>query len=200
MNKGAKHKRNLETADEKLIQDFLKGKNKAFDKLVLKYQDVIFNLCYRMLGDYDEANDCAQETFIKVYKNLKKFEQKSAFSTWVYRIAVNTCKNVLSSSSYKRKMKMIQIDKPLNEKGKKLEISDRSFNPDKIFEKNEKQRKIQEAINKLPPKQKVLVILREIEGKPYEEISNITGMKLGTVKSKLSRARTNLRDKLKEVI
>ena len=200
MNKEAENKRSPETTDNKLIQDFLKGKTKAFDKLVVKYQDVIFNLCYRMLGDYDEANDCAQKTFIKVYKNVKKFEQKSAFSTWIYRIAVNTCKNVLSSSNYKRKMKMIHIDKPINEDGKMLEISDRSFNPDRIFEKNEKQRKIQEAINKLPHKQKILVILREIEGKSYEEISNITGMKLGTVKSKLSRGRINLRDKLKEVI
>jgi len=87
--------------DSVIIKAFLAETPGAFDKLVLKYQDMIFNVCYRILGDYEDADDCAQETFIKVYRSLKSFRFESGFSTWIYRIAVNTCKNKLSSMKYR---------------------------------------------------------------------------------------------------
>ena len=188
--------------DCKLIESFQAGKAKAFDKLVVKYKDMVFNLCFQILGDYDEANDSAQETFIKVYKNINKFRFESSFSTWLYRIAVNTCKNRVTSSKYKLKKKMLRIDNPGpgNPGTERIEIKDNSYSPDKLYEKNEKKKAIHDAIDSLPGKLKVLVILRDIEGKSYEEISEITGIKLGTVKSSLARARRNLREKLKGVI
>ena len=82
--------------DELLIQSFQADDVRAFDRLVIKYQDMVFNLCFRILGDYDDANDCSQETFIKVYKNLKGFRRQSSFTTWLYRITVNTCRNRLA--------------------------------------------------------------------------------------------------------
>jgi len=93
------------------IKSFLAGDKKTFDKLVLKYQDRVFNLCYRFLGDYEEANDSAQETFIKVYNSLKNFRFESAFSTWLYRIAVNTCKNKLSSLKFRLNQRMVRLDR-----------------------------------------------------------------------------------------
>ncbi|MCJ7540486.1 MAG: sigma-70 family RNA polymerase sigma factor, partial [Desulfobacterales bacterium] len=82
----------------------------AFDELVLKYKDRLFNLVYWFLGDYQDANDCAQETFIKVFKSIKKFRFESAFSTWLYRIAINTCKNKIKSSAYRWKKKTVSLE------------------------------------------------------------------------------------------
>ena len=83
--------------DALLVRAFNSGEKPAFDKLVLKYKDKVFNICYRFLNDYEEANDCAQETFVKIYRSLKNFRFESSFSTWLYRIAVNTCKNKITS-------------------------------------------------------------------------------------------------------
>jgi RNA polymerase sigma-70 factor (ECF subfamily) len=198
-----REKQNLSQQEDRvLIEDFHAKDAGAFDKLVLKYQDMIFNLCYRLIGDYDEAHDCAQETFIKVYRNLNRFKFKSSFSTWIYRIAVNTCKNYLTSSAIRMKRKMIRIDNPgrPGDGMQSIDIHDRSSNPATLFERREKERDIQSAIESLPRNQRILVVLRDIEGRTYEEIVTITGLKSGTVKSKLSRARQNLRERLKEVV
>ncbi|MDY6969474.1 MAG: sigma-70 family RNA polymerase sigma factor [Spirochaetota bacterium] len=188
--------------DKKLINDFQDDITIAFDKLVIKYKDKVFNLCYRLLGDYDEANDCAQETFIKVYKNLNKFKFKSTFSTWLYTITINTCKNRFSSLEYRNNKKIVRIDNPgrTKETVKSLEISDNSFNPETKLERKERKKVIQDAIDSLPQNQKILIILRDIEGKSYDEIVEITGLRLGTVKSKLARARHHLRGLLRGAI
>ncbi len=188
--------------DAVLIRAFREGDKAAFDNLVLKHKDRVFNLCYRLLGDYEEANDSAQEAFIKVYGSLKKFRFESAFSTWLYRIAVNTCKNKLKSSAFRQKRKMIPMDNPVsgNRSQPGREIQDESQSPAMELEKKERMRVIQEAINALPPEQKEVVTLRDIEGFSYEEVAEITGFNLGTVKSRLARARQDLRKKLRSVI
>jgi RNA polymerase sigma-70 factor (ECF subfamily) len=185
-----------------LIRAFCEGDKAAFDNLVLKHKDRVFNLCYRLLGDYEEANDSAQETFIKVYGSLKKFRFESAFSTWLYRIAVNTCKNKLKSSAFRRKRKMVPLDNPVsgNRTQPGREIHDESQSPAMALEKKERMRVIQEAINGLSPEQKEVVTLRDIEGFSYDEVAEITGFNLGTVKSRLARARQELRKKLRSVI
>ncbi len=188
--------------DKKLIESFQSNDEKAFDQLVLKYQDMVFNICYRFLGNYDDADDSAQETFVKVYKNLSRFKFESHFSTWLYRIAVNTCKSKLSSIHYRFGKTMIPIDKPKNCNNGiyPMEIKDETYLPEKMIEEKEMKLMIHSAIDSLPEKQKTLVVLRDIEGLPYEEIVQITGLKLGTVKSKLARARQSLVIKLSEVI
>jgi len=186
--------------ERKLVEDVQLRKAEAFDALMIKYKDMVFNLCYRILGDYDDANDCAQETFIKVYRSVKNFKFKSSLSTWIYRIAVNTCKNHLSSATRRIQMKAVRLGNPAREGEPSLEIRDASQNPASLFERGEKQRAIQRAIESLPPRKRILVVLRDVEGKSYEEIARITGMKGGTVKSTLARAREQLRKQLKGII
>lgn len=188
--------------DGGLVKAFQVGDKTAFDALVLKHKDKVFNLCYWFLGDRQEANDSAQDTFIKVYRSLKKFRFESAFSTWLYRIAANTCKNRLKSLEYRHKKKIVRIDNPGEIEGGQYsaEIHDKSPSPMIDFEKKETMMLIQRAIASLPTDQRTIVVLRDIEGLSYEEIANITGLNFGTVKSRLSRARQQLRKKLRGTI
>jgi len=202
MNENSKKSAHSPREDAILIRAFQGGDKAAFDELVLKHQHKLFNLCYRFLGDYQEANDSAQETFIKVYRSLKRFRFESAFSTWLYRIGVNTCKNKLRSAAYTQKKKMVPLDNPvsLDHSSPAMGIQDETHSPAMELEKKERMRVIQEAINALPPEQKEVVTLRDIEGFSYEEIVEITGFNPGTVKSRLARARLDLRKKLRSVI
>ncbi len=188
--------------DTALLKAFQIGEKDAFDKLVLKHKNRVFSLCYRFLGDYEEANDCAQETFVKVYRSLEKFRFDSTFSTWLYRIAVNTCKNRLKSTQYRHSKKMVRLDNPGNqeESGHSIQIRDKSLSPAAELERKEKHVLIQKAIDSLPEEQKTVIVLRDIEGMSYEEIAEIGGYNLGTVKSKLARAREKLREKLIGVV
>ncbi|MBU0544786.1 MAG: sigma-70 family RNA polymerase sigma factor [Proteobacteria bacterium] len=190
-----------EDPDADLVSAFQSGNTHAFDQLVLRYKDRIFNLCYRSLGDYQEAYDTAQEIFIKVYKNLKSFRGEASFLTWLYTIAGNTCKNKLKSLEYRYRNKKVSLHKHNQEGGNQdREIEDESGSPQVVLEKKEKMKIIQGAIDSLPAEQKMVVVLRDIEGLSYDEIINITGHRLGTVKSKLSRARLILREKLRGII
>ncbi len=200
MNRKSKTTGRPEQEDEALIRSFLSDNSEAFDRLVFKYMDMIFNLCFRIVHDYDDANDCAQETFIKVYRNLHQFRFRSSFSTWLYRIAINTCRNRIASSGDRARKKMLRIDNPGEPGSDTVDIHDCSFDPDSLFEKNEQARLIHQAIDALPEELKVLVVLRDLEGNSYEEIAGITGVNLGTVKSRLARARHLLRESLREVI
>lgn len=202
MNENIKKPAGEPREDAILIRAYQEGDKAAFDQLVIKHQNRLFNLCYRLLGDYQEANDSAQETFIKVYRSLKRFRFESAFSTWLYRIAVNTCKNRLKSSAYRHKERMVSLGNPVSPHvgSPALEIQDEGPSPVVELEKKEIMSAIQEAINTLPPEQKEVVTLRDIEGFSYEEIVEITGFNLGTVKSRLARARLDLRTKLRSVI
>jgi len=187
--------------DFDLVRAFKKGDYSAFEKIVLKYQDRVYNLCYRFLGDKEEAEDSAQDVFIKVYKALKGFRFKSSFYTWLYRIVINTCKNRVKSLAYRRSRSRVSIDDDQGSKEYNVSaVIDLNDLPDVNLEKREKIDMIQEAINSLPPDQKTMVILRDIEGLSYDEIADITKNRLGTVKSKLSRARLGLRNKLEGII
>lgn len=191
-----------EDPDADLISAFKSGNTHAFDQLVLRYKDRIFNLCYRSLGDYQEAYDTAQEIFIKVYKNLQSFRGEASFLTWLYTIASNTCKNRLKSLEYRYRNKNVSLNNPHNQEdgNQDRDIEDESGSPLVVLEQKEKMKLIQSAIDSLPAEQKMVVILRDIEGLSYDEIINVTGHRLGTVKSKLARARLILRDKLRGII
>jgi RNA polymerase sigma-70 factor (ECF subfamily) len=154
------------------------------------------------MGDYGEADDCAQETFVKVYRSLKGFRSESSISTWIYRIAVNTCKNRLGSAQYRGNRNMVRLDEPREtEDGERaVEVDGRFLSPSDELDSKEKGEMIQNAINSLSGDHRSVVVLRDIEGLSYEEISEVTGYNLGTVKSKLARARQELREKLKGLI
>lgn len=188
--------------DALLIKAFQKGDKKAFDELVIRHKDRIFNLCYRFLGDYEEANDAAQEAFVKAYGSLNSFRLESTFSTWLYRIAVNGCKNKLGSSAYKAKRKTVSLDNPgaPSDETFSVEIPNGDPSPLARMEEKEKMAFLQRALDTLPPEFKMVVTLRDVEGLSYEDIAEITGLNLGTVKSRIARARTDLRNKLRGVL
>jgi RNA polymerase sigma-70 factor (ECF subfamily) len=202
MNEYTKNADRSAREDAILIRAFQDGDRAVFDELVLKHQHKVFNLCYRVSGDYQEANDAAQETFMKVYVSLKRFRFESAFSTWLYRVAVNICKNKFKSLAYRQKKMTLSLDNPGlgGDDDSALEIRDDSHSPAKELEKKERMRAIEEAMRMLPQEQKTVVTLRDIEGFSYEEIVQITGTALGTVKSRLARARLDLRKRLRSVI
>ena len=188
--------------DALLVKAFQKGDTKAFDELVIKHKDRIFNLCYRFLGAYEEANDSAQEAFVKAYGSLNTFRLDSAFSTWLYRIAVNTCKNKLGSAAYRAKQKTVSLDNPGKNEDDPwpVEIQNGTPSPLTRMEEKEKMALVQKALDTLPTEFKMVVTLRDVEGLSYEDIAEITGLHLGTVKSRIARARTELRNKLRGVL
>lgn len=191
----------ISETDNDLINAFIRGDHSAFEKIVLRYQDRVFNICFRLLGDRDEAEDFAQEVFIKVYRSLKGFRFKSSFYTWLYRIVINTCKNRIKSVEYRRTKSRVSIDSDQEHSGNTIvDIVDQRPMPDNFLEQKEKMARIQEALNSLPPDQKTVVVLCDIEGLSYDEIASITKNRLGTVKSKISRARLGLRNKLEGII
>jgi RNA polymerase sigma-70 factor (ECF subfamily) len=189
----------IERESIQLIKAFLEDDKNAFDQLILLRKKMVFNLCYRFLGNYEDADDCAQDVFLKVFRSLKKFRFESNFATWLYRITVNTCKNKLNSLDYRLRFKKMRINnKPTEEDSpQSVEIGDETYSPDLSLKRKEISQLIQDAVNKLPTSQKMVVVLRDMEGRSYDEIVAITGFKLGTIKSKLSRARQELRETLR---
>jgi len=149
MNREIAKEPGLPPEDAALVRAFQAGNKASFDELVLRHKDRLFNLCFRFLGDYQEANDSAQEVFVKIYRSLKRFRLESAFSTWLYRIAVNTCKNKLKSSEYRRKKKMVHLDNPGTVEGKThvLEMRDDTQSPLLELERKERLNLIRRAID-----------------------------------------------------
>lgn len=195
-------KEDLQKEDNDLVKMFCDGDERSFNILVLKYRNKIISLCYRYLGNYDDANDMAQDVFVAVYKSIDKFRYGSKFSTWLYTITVNRCKNRLGSLMFRIKRKTFSIDKSIvTENGSyNIEIEDNTLSPNVVLKRKEKIGLIQKAINSLKEEQKTVVILRDIEGLSYDEISQITGLNIGTVRSKLARARGKLQEKLRGVL
>jgi len=179
--------------DRELVTAFLNGDMKSFEIIVERYKDMIFNLCYNIMKDYDEAGDCAQDVFIKIHRNLHRFEFRSSLSTWLYSIAVNTCRNRLSNSYLRRVI-------PVGEGGVISFIHRESDNPAAEFEKLEKEEAVRNAVAKLPDEERILIVLRDFEGRDYDDISEITGVKTGTIKSRISRGRHRLRGLLEGVL
>jgi len=180
--------------DKENILLFLSGDEKGFDKLLLKYQDKVFNICLRYFNNAEDAIDAVQETYIKMYRFIKDFKFKSGFTTWLYRITVNTCKNKYNSRAFRNAKKSISLDNP------DTSLADYKLTntqtPEQCLEKKERLNIILSELSRMPDKFKKLIILRDTQNLSYEEIVQITGMKLGTVKSTLAKARMMLRDRL----
>ena len=180
--------------DRQLVESFLSGAEEAFDQIVIRNQDCVYTLCFRILGNKDDAVDCAQEVFIKVYRSLGAFRHKSALATWIFRIAVNTCRNLIARREYRASSRILSLGAGIEIGTVREEsIAGDGFDPVETFERGEMNSLIMEAINTLPEAQRIVVLLRDVEGKSYEEMSVITGLKDGTIKSKLARARSRLR-------
>jgi RNA polymerase sigma-70 factor (ECF subfamily) len=188
----------LEPGDEedfRWILTFKSGKEEGFNRLVLRHKDRIYGLCLRLLArDPHEAEDAAQETFVKVYHALRDFRMESKFSSWLYRIAVNTCKNRLVSRSYQDSRNRLDPETVDADMAHTAHRAHRAPSPDQVLEAKGKREKIEAAIARLPEEQRTLVVLRDVEGRSYEEIAEATGLNPGTVKSRLNRGRGQLKE------
>ena len=188
--------------DLKLVELFRSGDRIAFDRLVTRYQARIIGLCVKVLGNTSDGEDAAQDTFMKMYKNIAQFRGNSRFSTWLYTIALNTCRNSGRSWWSNVWKKSYKLDKQSSgEDGGEYnrELCDTRMLPSKDLDRNIRATVIERAIKKLPAIHRELVILRDFQELSYEEIKTITKISLGTIKSRLARARGALQQELRGV-
>ncbi len=186
--------RSLELAeleDAQLAAASLDGEARAFTVLADRYHARLLNFIHRMIGDRERAEDLVQETFVRVYRHLHRYDQNRKFSTWAYTIAGNLAKNELRNRSRNPMVLFQTIKKNWDADHRPLEWEDNRYRPDDLYRKRDLKDKVDRAVSELPEHHRVVFVLRELEGKTYEEISEITGVNLGTVKSRLNRARNN---------
>ena len=168
---------------------------RAFRELVETHRDRVFNITYRMLGDRAEAEDVAQEVFISVFKTIDMFREEAKFSTWLYRVTVNHCKNRIKYLARRHDRDRDELDETSHETNGAAGVP-RNVQPDRALEGAQLEVLLQEAIAHLDDDQRVVVVLRDVEDLSIEEICEITGLPDGTVKSRLHRARLVLRKRL----
>ncbi|HOT35739.1 MAG TPA: sigma-70 family RNA polymerase sigma factor [Candidatus Latescibacteria bacterium] len=178
--------------DEDLLAQSLDGSVNAFEVIVNRYKDRLFNFVVRFVGDQETAEDIVQETFLRAYRNRDTFQAVAKFSTWIYTIAGNLAKSELRRRKRWRFLSLGSKD----EHGNTFELPDVASNPDRDAETLLAEAKIEDAIARLPDHYREAIILRDIEGLDYDEISTIVGVPLGTVKSRINRGRLRLQEDL----
>ena len=183
-----------EHADVRCIGRFLSGDEQAYEELVVRYQRRIFNLTLRYLRGEEEAREATQEIFIKVYRSLARFRGDARFSTWLYQVAVNHCKNRLKYLQRRHYFNSESMDDPLEGEDGETRRQYAADQPDprELAQTKEVQIVVRQAIDKLPDEHREAIILRDLQGLSYEEIAEITGQVVGTVKSRIHRARAEL--------
>ena len=183
--------------DNLLIEQCLKGQQSSFSELIDEYKNLVFNLAYRMTNNLDDAEDISQEVFIRVYKSLYNFNPNYKFSTWLYQVTLNFCRDKFR----KGKIPSVSLDAPLNKDDQKnfsSLIPNNENNPEEIFIEVEQTNFINKLISSLPPKYREVIVLRHLRDLSYEEMSKILNISLGSVKTRLFRARELLKNKLKK--
>lgn len=183
----------LKTETEQLIQDFLDGNSQAFNRLVLLYQTKIFNLALNYVKNQEEAKDLAQDIFVTVYRSLPKLREKEKFTSWLYQIAVNHCRNRYKKLSRRGYFNNISLD----DEESFLQITN-DESPEKTLQRQNTINIVRATIASMGEAEKEIILLRDVQELAYEEISDILQIPLGTVKSKLNRARNALKDRLKK--
>jgi RNA polymerase sigma-70 factor (ECF subfamily) len=183
-------------SDEELIAELQQTNNeRAFEILVQRYKNPLTNFVFRFLGDYDACTDVVQETMIKVYRYKDNYSTVAKFSTWIYTIAGN-----LARTEYRRRKRRSFLSiSDYGEEEKTFDIPDESYRPDVMTDSGIKDKIIQDALLKVKEVFREVVILRDIQGLSYEEISEITGLNEGTVKSRINRGRAKLQELLKDI-
>ncbi|HOQ17167.1 MAG: sigma-70 family RNA polymerase sigma factor [Epulopiscium sp.] len=186
----------MEGKEEKLlVKRAKKGNISAFEELIIEHESKVYNIAYRILNNEEDAKDLSQEVFIKAFNSLHKFREDSSFSTWLYRIAMNTCIDELRKRKG-RESYSIDRDIQTDEGTIPREFQDKQLNPEEELMNKELASQIQWALNHLSETYKEVIILRDFQGFDYKQISQILGCSLGTVKSRISRARTELKNVL----
>ena len=168
---------------------------KAYEEIISLYERKVFSTIYYMVKNENEIEDIAQEVFVKIYKNLKNFKEKSSLYTWIYRITINVCFDEI-----KKRKNVIYLDEKIETEDGEIDraLKDKSKSPSEIVEENDLKNRLEKCIKKLPEDQRIMIVLRDIKGFTYMEIAEMLKLNLGTVKSKISRARTALKEILDE--
>jgi RNA polymerase sigma-70 factor (ECF subfamily) len=176
--------------DHRLIGECLQGRTEAFGVLVQRYQDRLYNTVYRLLDNAEDAKDAVQEAFLNAYQSLETFKGDSLFFTWLYRIAVNT------AFSLKRKQRATLSIYQGGEGGGGQEPHDPSLTsqPEHALETADEERRVQNALNRLSAEHRVVLIMKDMEGQKYEVMAEVLGVPIGTIRSRLHRARMELRE------
>jgi len=175
--------------DSDLVAAFLDGEERAFQELVERYQGRLLNFIYRTIGDRERGEDLVQEVFIRIYRHLHRFDRSRKFSTWVYTIASNLAKNELRNRARNPLVLFQTIKKNWQDEDRPLQFEDSASRPDDLYRRRHLRELVEHSVAQVPEHHRQVFILRELEGKSYEEIAEITACNLGTVKSRLNRAR-----------
>lgn len=173
-----------------LVQRVRDGDNSAFEALVLENQTKVYNLALRMVGNEDDAFDMSQEAFLKAYNSIDSFRGDSRFNVWLYRLTTNVCLDFLRFSARRRHESLSFSDD--EDETRELEIPDERFSPEAVTEKKELRQAVVRGLRALPQNYRAILLLREISGLSYEEIGQSLSLEVGTVKSRIFRARKKL--------
>ena len=176
--------------ESRIVQKVIKGDVNAFETLVLAYEKNVYNIALRMTGNSEDASDMTQETFIKAYNSLQSFRGDSKFSVWLYRIATNVCLDFLRSKSRRPTVSLSVEDNEGDEV--QLDVADESQSPELLLDRQMTRESVRRGLETLSPEYRQILLLREIQGLSYEEISQALGLEAGTVKSRIFRARKKL--------
>lgn len=184
--------------DQQLVARVQQGDMRAFDLLVIKYQHKVLALVSRFVNGSADAQDVAQDAFIKAYRALNNFRGDSAFYTWLYRIAVNTAKNHLASRAHRASTQNVELDDAefLSEQANMRDIA----TPDRLLQKDQLQTVVFDAMAQLPEDLRMALTLRELEGLSYEDIAEVMDCPIGTVRSRIFRAREAVDEKIRPLI
>ena len=177
--------------DQRLIDQCLDGDAAAFGELVRRYQDRLYSTVYRLVDNPDDAQDVVQDAFLNAYQSLDRFKGDSLFFTWLYRIAVNT------AISHKRKQRVLLSIDAGRQGAQPLDDSEYS-RPGEALERAEQGQRVQHALARLSPEHRTALILKDMEGQKYEEMAEILNVPIGTIRSRLHRARAELRELLEK--
>lgn len=182
--------------EEQWIEQAKQGDTQAFEQLVLKYQDKIYTLAVRMVRDREEASDLAQEAFLRAWQNLGSFQGNSSFGTWLHRLATNVCLDYLRKQTRRQEIATaVSLD---DETAGWMEPADFSQDPQRKIEEEQLQQAVSKGLEKLPEHHRRPLVMREVAGLSYQEIAGALNVDLGTVKSRIARARMHLRKILLE--
>lgn len=182
--------------DQEMIMRCKKGDREAFNYLVTKYQKQVFNIAYGMLSDYEDASDASQEVFVKVYRYISAFRGQSSFTTWLYRVCSNVCNDILRKRQ--RRGITVSLDTDDEEDNGTTELPSEEPGPYEQLELTERQRVVRSAIDSLRNEYREIIIYSDMQQLSYEETAAILKCPVGTVKSRLNRARNALRKKLSD--
>ena len=169
-----------------------------FDGLVDRYEKPIYNLVYRLLGDAEEAADLTQETFVAAYRSFSQFRGGSTVYTWLYRIAINRCKNRFKERDRNSLYEGPSLDAPMGPEGSEwgANAASSSDRPEMELQRKELRHQIERAIRQLPPDYRIVAVLRDLQGLSYQEVAQAAGLSVDVVRTRLARARSALRQKL----